>query len=142
MAEDALDHGWAVDQRNDTHFFLAFRTQERVGFPDFLDEFTPFRRRDAARVVVGYIDDLHGLRDEERAPLAYDYARTLVMTGTVFSVSGSVLVDGSPTYKGRILTTVFKSPAGLDLGADANLAVTNGLIHIIFKMPTSDPPPP
>lgn len=39
MAEDALDHVALVDQRNDTHLFLAFRAQEQIGVPDFLDEF-------------------------------------------------------------------------------------------------------
>ena len=60
MAQDALDHVALVDERNDAHLFLALRTQERVGFPDLLDEFAPFRGRDAARLVFGDIDGLNG----------------------------------------------------------------------------------
>jgi hypothetical protein len=66
---------------------------------------------------------------------------TLNMTGTVFSVSGAVTVDG-PTVanKGRILTTVTNAPAGLDLGASATLTVNQGLVNIVFKDPVESVP--
>lgn len=60
MAQDALDHVALVDERNDAHLFPAFRAQERIGFPDLLDEFPPLGRGDTARFVFGDIDDLHG----------------------------------------------------------------------------------
>ena len=41
VAQDALDDVGIVDEGDDPHFVLAARTQERVGFPDFLDEFAP-----------------------------------------------------------------------------------------------------
>ncbi len=68
---------------------------------------------------------------------------TVDMTSTVFSVSGNVVLDG-PTVanKARVLTTVTETPAGLDLGSAASLTVNQGLIHIIFKQPTAEMPPP
>jgi len=60
VAQDALDHVALVDERNDAHLFPAFRAQERIGFPDLLDEFPPLGRGDTARFVFGDIDDLHG----------------------------------------------------------------------------------
>jgi hypothetical protein len=53
VTQDALDHGWTVDQRNNAHLLLAFRTEERVGFPHLVDEFAPFLGRDATRRVFG-----------------------------------------------------------------------------------------
>jgi hypothetical protein len=64
---------------------------------------------------------------------------TLIMTGTVFAVSSSVTVDG-PTVanKGRILNTVSGHPGGLDLGATASLAVSQGVINVTFFDPLRD----
>ena len=56
-----LDHLPAVDERHDTHLAGALRTEQRIGFPDLLDELASFGRRDAARVVFGNVNDLHGL---------------------------------------------------------------------------------
>jgi len=61
VAEDALDHLPVVDERHDTHLVGALRTEQRIGFPDLLDELAPFGRRDAARFVFGNVNDLHGL---------------------------------------------------------------------------------
>ena len=36
-------------------------TEKRIGFPDFLDEFAPFGRWDAAGLVFRNVDRLHGL---------------------------------------------------------------------------------
>jgi hypothetical protein len=33
VTQDAFDHGWAVDQRNNPHLLLAFWAEERIGFP-------------------------------------------------------------------------------------------------------------
>jgi len=38
--------------------FVAFRTEERIGFPDLLDEFAPFLGRDAARFVFGNVNHI------------------------------------------------------------------------------------
>ena len=38
MAEDVLDQVAAVDERNDTHLFLALRREERIGFPDLFEK--------------------------------------------------------------------------------------------------------
>ena len=61
---------------------------------------------------------------------------TLIMTGTVFAVTNGVIVDGpSVANKGRINVTVAGSPAGLDLGAAATLAVSQGVVNITFQNP-------
>lgn len=44
-----------VDEGDHPHFVLA---QERVGFPDFLDERAPFLGRNPAGFEVGDVDDL------------------------------------------------------------------------------------
>ncbi len=36
-----LDHVAVVDQGHDAHLFPALRAEERVGFPDLLDELAP-----------------------------------------------------------------------------------------------------
>jgi|GEM_PF-2327797 len=41
VAQDAFDHCGLVDEGHDAHFVLALRAEQRVGFPDFLDEFAP-----------------------------------------------------------------------------------------------------
>ena len=41
VAEDARDHVAVVDQGHDAHLFPALRAEERVGFPDLLDELAP-----------------------------------------------------------------------------------------------------
>ncbi len=66
---------------------------------------------------------------------------TLIMTGTVFAVTNSVLVDGSSVAnKGRINVTVAGTSAGLDLDAAATLSVTQGVIAITFKDPAKPTP--
>lgn len=62
---------------------------------------------------------------------------TLVLTSTVFSVSGAVTLDG-PTVanRARVLTTVAGIPGGLDLGDSSTLTVNQGLIDIVFEDPT------
>ncbi len=66
---------------------------------------------------------------------------TLIMTGTVFAVTNSVLVDGSSVAnKGRINVTVAGTSAGLDLDAAATLSVTQGVIAITFKDPAKPAP--
>ena len=61
MTQDALDHGWAVDQRNNPHLLLAFRAEERIGFPNLLDELAPFLGRNAAGLVFGNVYHRRGL---------------------------------------------------------------------------------
>ena len=41
VAQDAFDHCGLVDEGDDSHFVLAVGAQEWIGFPDFLDEFSP-----------------------------------------------------------------------------------------------------
>ena len=61
---------------------------------------------------------------------------TLLLTNTVFAVSGSAALDGlSAAYKGRVLSTVTGTPSGLDLGPAATLAVGQGLISNTFQNP-------
>ena len=45
VAQDAFDDSSIVDEGDDSHFMVAARAQERVGFPDFLDEFAPSDRK-------------------------------------------------------------------------------------------------
>ena len=45
VAQDTLDNGALVNQRNDPHLFMAFRAQEQVGFTHLLDELAPLMRR-------------------------------------------------------------------------------------------------
>jgi hypothetical protein len=49
VTQDAFDHGWAVNQGNNPHLLLAFRTEERIDFPHLFDEFAPFLGRDARK---------------------------------------------------------------------------------------------
>ncbi len=63
---------------------------------------------------------------------------TLLMTGTVFTVTNSVLVLGpTAANRGRILTTVNGAPAGLDLAAAATLTVHSGIISNVFLNPSN-----
>ena len=69
MAQDAFDDGGFVDEGDDAHLVLAARAKERVGFPDFLDEFAPLfgrnpaglERGDVVVIALGRIHDF-GLR--------------------------------------------------------------------------------
>ena len=61
VPKDTLEHLALVDEGYDAHFARADRAQERVGFPHLLDELAPFCRGDAARFVLGDVDDLYGL---------------------------------------------------------------------------------
>jgi len=58
VAQDALDDVGLVHEGDDPHLMLAMGAQERVGFPDFLDEFAPLLGRDPAELERGHIDDL------------------------------------------------------------------------------------
>jgi hypothetical protein len=66
---------------------------------------------------------------------------TLIMTGTVFTVTNSVLLAG-PTVanRGRLFTTVAGAPAGLSLAADATLTVHYGIISNLFLNPSAFTP--
>ncbi len=64
----------------------------------------------------------------------------LIMTGTVFSVSGNVTMTASAAgNRSEILTTLTGASGGLDLGSDATLTVGNGLIHITFSDEPDNP---
>jgi hypothetical protein len=39
VAQDPLDDGALVDESHDSHLILGVGAEQRVGFPDFLDEF-------------------------------------------------------------------------------------------------------
>ena len=41
VAQDAFDDSGLVDEGDDSHLLVALRAEQRVGFPDFLDEFAP-----------------------------------------------------------------------------------------------------
>ena len=41
MPQDALDDLRVVDQRHDAHLVMTLGTQQRINFPDLLDELTP-----------------------------------------------------------------------------------------------------
>ncbi len=70
---------------------------------------------------------------------AYTTTRgTLIMTGTVFTVTNSVFLAGpTAANRGRILTTVAGAPAGLDLAANATLSVNSGIISNRFLNPSA-----
>jgi len=53
--------GSVVDERADLHLPRAARAQERIGFPDLLNEPAPLGRGDTAGLVFGDVDDLNGL---------------------------------------------------------------------------------
>jgi hypothetical protein len=50
-----------VDERNDAHFPRALRASQRAGLPHLLDQLAPLLGRDAAPLVGGNIDHLHGV---------------------------------------------------------------------------------
>lgn len=60
----------------------------------------------------------------------------LVLTGTVFTVTNSVRIDGPPEGdRGQIRISVVGRPAGLDMGPAATLAVSRGEVRIRFEAP-------
>ena len=61
MAQDAFDHGFVVDQRNNPHFVRTARAQERIGLPDLLDQLAPLRRGNTARLVPGDVYNRRGV---------------------------------------------------------------------------------
>lgn len=68
MAQDAFDDLDLVDEGDDPHFILTVRAQQRIGFPDFLDEFAPLFGRNPAGVERGDVDDF-ALGQAERGEL-------------------------------------------------------------------------
>jgi len=41
MTQDALDDLRVVDQLHDAHLVMTLGTQQRINFPDFLDQLAP-----------------------------------------------------------------------------------------------------
>jgi len=58
VAQDAFDDRSLVDEGHDSHLLVAVGAQERVGFPDFLDEFAPPLGGNWAGLVCGDVHDL------------------------------------------------------------------------------------
>ena len=58
VGQDAFDDRSLVDEGNNAHFVLAVGAQERVGFPDFLDELVLLLWGDPAGPLCGDVDDL------------------------------------------------------------------------------------
>jgi len=58
VAQDAFDHGRFVDEGHNSHFVLAVGADQRVGFPDFLDELAPLFGRNPAGLERGNVDDI------------------------------------------------------------------------------------
>jgi len=58
VAQDALDDLSLVDEGHDAHLVLAMGAQQRVDFPDLLDEFAPLLGGDAAVLGLGELDDI------------------------------------------------------------------------------------
>ena len=61
MAEGVLNDLPVVDERDNAHFTGTFRTEQRVGFPGLLDEFTPLCRGNVVRLVLRYINNRDGV---------------------------------------------------------------------------------
>jgi hypothetical protein len=53
VAQDALDDLGLVDEANHSHLVLAVWAQERIGFPNFLEEFAPLFGRNPAGLERG-----------------------------------------------------------------------------------------
>jgi hypothetical protein len=56
VALDAFTDRSPFGEGGDSHFLVAVRAQERVGFPDFLDEFAPLLGGDPAELVFVDVD--------------------------------------------------------------------------------------
>jgi hypothetical protein len=54
VAEDLLDYALVVNQSDQFHLGAAVLTNERVNFPDLLDELASLFRRDARGLVLGH----------------------------------------------------------------------------------------
>jgi hypothetical protein len=61
VPQDTFDHRPVIDQGDNPHLPRTSRTQERIGFPHFLDEFAPFGRWDAPWSILRNVDHLDAL---------------------------------------------------------------------------------
>jgi len=59
MPQDALDDLRVVDQRHDAHLVMTLRTQQRINFPNLLDQLSPRTRRNAPRLERRMLDDFN-----------------------------------------------------------------------------------
>jgi len=59
MLQDALDDLRIIDERHDAHLVMTLGTQQRINFPDFLDELAPRSRWHAPRLRREMLDDFH-----------------------------------------------------------------------------------
>ncbi len=144
MAEDLLDHLAVVNERNEFHLSPAVGTNQRVNFPDLLDQLAPLLRRDARRVVLGHVDHVHagdlgragfGLALGALAPGAIGVPT--VVTHHLKAFVGNMLRDGGYELLGR---EDFEIALGLGVhpGAVDDGAVLGVVDHLLLGEGVAD----